>query len=36
AERPRFSVMDKDKIKKTFGLQIPHWRDSLKVALSEK
>lgn len=35
AERPKFSVLDKSKIKKTFGLSIPHWRDSLKVAISE-
>ncbi|WP_422350075.1 dTDP-4-dehydrorhamnose reductase [Flagellimonas sp.] len=33
AERPKFSVLDKSKIKTTFGLQIPHWRDSLSVAL---
>ncbi len=33
AERPKFSVLDKSKIKNTFGLQIPHWKDSLKVAL---
>ncbi|MEM9867144.1 MAG: dTDP-4-dehydrorhamnose reductase [Bacteroidota bacterium] len=33
AERPKFSVLDKSKIKKTFTLDIPHWKDSLKVAL---
>lgn len=33
AERPKFSVLDKSKIKTAFGLQIPHWRDSLSVAL---
>lgn len=33
AERPKFSVLDKSKIKKTFGLEIPHWEDSLAVAL---
>lgn len=33
AERPKFSVLDKTKIKNTFGLQIPHWKDSLAVAL---
>lgn len=33
AERPKYSVMDKSKIKKAFELEIPHWRDSLKVAL---
>ncbi len=29
AERPKFSVMDKTKIKNTFDMQIPYWRDSL-------
>lgn len=29
AERPKFSVMDKTKVKKTFGLEIPYWRNSL-------
>lgn len=29
AVRPAFSVMDKTKIKGTFGIEIPHWRDSL-------
>ncbi len=33
AERPKFSVLDKSKIKKTFGLKIPHWEDSLTVGL---
>lgn len=28
-ERPAYSVMNKSKIKLIFGLQIPHWRDSL-------
>lgn len=27
--RPAFSVLDKSKIKATFGLEIPHWRDSM-------
>ena len=26
-QRPSYSVMDKSKIKFTFGLEIPHWRD---------
>lgn len=34
AARPAFSVMDKTKIKTTFGIEIPYWRDSLKVAIS--
>lgn len=29
AVRPAFSVMDKTKIKQTFGIAIPYWRDSL-------
>jgi len=29
AKRPAFSVMDKTKIKSTFNLSIPYWRDSL-------
>jgi dTDP-4-dehydrorhamnose reductase len=27
--RPSFSVLDKTKIKKTFGIDIPHWRESM-------
>lgn len=27
--RPAFSVLDKSKIKNTFGIEIPHWRDSM-------
>lgn len=27
--RPAFSVLDKTKVKRTFGITIPHWRDSL-------
>lgn len=27
--RPSFSVLDKSKIKDTFGIDIPHWRDSM-------
>jgi dTDP-4-dehydrorhamnose reductase len=29
AERPAYSVMDKSKIKQTFNIEIPYWRDSL-------
>lgn len=29
AERPHYSVLDKTKVKTTFGLSIPYWRDSL-------
>lgn len=28
-KRPNFSVLDKTKIKQTFGLKIPYWKDSL-------
>lgn len=27
--RPSYSVLDKTKIKETFGVQVPYWRDSL-------
>ena len=33
AVRPAYSVMDKTKIKATFGIEIPYWRDSLAVCL---
>ena len=29
ADRPRFSVLDKTKVKETFAISIPYWRDSL-------
>jgi len=29
AARPHYSVLDKTKIKKTFGIEIPYWEDSL-------
>lgn len=35
ATRPAFSVMDKRKIKTTFNIEIPHWRDSLAVCISK-
>ena len=35
ATRPAFSVMDKAKIKTTFNIQIPYWRDSLAVCLEK-
>ena len=28
-KRPNFSVLDKTKVKQTFGIEIPYWRDSL-------
>jgi dTDP-4-dehydrorhamnose reductase len=33
AKRPHFSLMDKSKIKNTFRIKIPYWRDSLKICL---
>lgn len=33
AERPAFSAMDKSKIKRVFGLNVPYWRDSLKQCI---
>jgi dTDP-4-dehydrorhamnose reductase len=33
AKRPAYSVLDKTKIKRKFELQIPYWRDSLKIAI---
>ncbi len=35
AERPSYSVLDKSKIKDTFGLEIRHWKDALDECLSE-
>lgn len=31
--RPSFSVLDKTKIKETFGIKIPYWTDSLKKCI---
>ncbi|OOQ56447.1 dTDP-4-dehydrorhamnose reductase [Mucilaginibacter pedocola] len=35
ATRPQYSVMDKTKIKTTFGIEVPYWRDSLKVCIGK-
>ena len=32
--RPSYSVLDKTKIKETFGIQIPYWTDSLKICIN--
>ncbi len=32
--RPSYSVLDKTKIKETFGVQVPYWTDSLKVCIN--
>lgn len=33
AKRPEYSVLDKGKIKNTFGIAIPYWKDSLSIAI---
>jgi dTDP-4-dehydrorhamnose reductase len=33
ATRPAYSVLNKSKIKSTFEIEIPYWRDSLKLCL---
>ncbi|HFA50074.1 MAG TPA: dTDP-4-dehydrorhamnose reductase [Bacteroidetes bacterium] len=35
AKRPPFSVLNKNKIKQTFGLEIPYWRDGLRRCLKK-
>lgn len=35
AKRPSYSVLNKAKIKSEFGLDIPYWRDSLKICLAK-
>ncbi len=35
AKRPKFSVMDKAKIKEALHIEIPYWRTSVKVCLSK-
>ncbi|WP_303918091.1 dTDP-4-dehydrorhamnose reductase [Draconibacterium sediminis] len=35
AERPAYSVLNKAKIKETYHLEVPYWRDSLKVCLDK-
>ena len=35
AARPFYSVLDKDKIKQVFGINITHWKDGLKRCISE-
>ena len=34
-ERPHFSVLDKTKVKKTFGVVVPYWKDSLRKCVNE-
>ena len=33
AKRPHYSVLDKQKIKNSFGISIPHWRNGLRACL---
>ncbi len=33
--RPNYSVLDKSKIKTTFGIEIPYWTESLKKCINE-
>lgn len=35
AKRPMYSIMDKSKIRETFRFTIPHWKDSLSVAIQK-
>lgn len=34
-KRPHFSVLDKTKVKETFGVGVPYWKDSLKKCIEE-
>lgn len=33
ASRPHYSVLDKTKIKKTYGIEVPYWEDSLEQCI---
>ena len=35
AQRPAYSVLDKTKIKTTFQMDIPHWREAMKYCLEK-
>jgi dTDP-4-dehydrorhamnose reductase len=35
AARPQYSVLDKTKIKETFGMSIPQWENSLEICVKE-
>ena len=35
ARRPHYSVLDKTRVKKDFAIEIPHWRESLAMAVRE-
>lgn len=34
-KRPHYSVLDKTKVKSTFGITIPHWKQSLRKCIDE-
>ena len=35
ARRPLYSVLDKSKIKAVFGVEVPHWKDSLRLFMTK-
>ncbi|BAX78623.1 dTDP-4-dehydrorhamnose reductase [Labilibaculum antarcticum] len=35
AQRPHYSVLNKAKIKAVFGIEVPYWRDSLKICIEK-
>ena len=35
AVRPAYSVLDKGKFRRTFGIEIPHWRESMKECIAK-
>lgn len=35
AARPHYSVLDKTKIKNTYGIEVPYWEDSLRECISK-
>lgn len=34
-KRPHFSVLDKSKLKNTFGIHVPYWTDSLRICIEQ-
>lgn len=35
ANRPHYSVLDKTKIKQTYGIEVPYWEDSLRICIKQ-
>ena len=35
AKRPAYAVLDKTKLKETFGIELPHWQTSLASCITE-